>query len=202
MVLTAAADTRKVVGAPAAAMRNPAIEGAITRLLPKAMEISGTAERNSGRGSRRGKNAARAGSSMAADSPHQKCSQREVPQLRHAEHRRHADHDHCDRGIDLRDADELARIDAIGQHAAQQRQGELGHETAKMDKAQLRLRSRDLEGEPSQRERKHMLADNLRDQGQPVKAKVAHPQREEGIGFLFHRPITHFQCVNSGPPSP
>ena len=69
MVLTAAADSRKVAGAPAAAMRNPAIEGAITRLLPKAMEISGTAERNSGRGSRRGKNDARAGSSMAADSP-------------------------------------------------------------------------------------------------------------------------------------
>ena len=69
MVLTAAADTRKVAGAPAAAMRNPAIEGAITRLLPKAMEISGTAERNSGRGSRRGKNDARAGSSMAAASP-------------------------------------------------------------------------------------------------------------------------------------
>ncbi len=69
MVLTAAADTRKVAGAPAAAMRNPAIEGAITRLEPKAMEISGTAERNSGRGSRRGKNDARAGSSMAAASP-------------------------------------------------------------------------------------------------------------------------------------
>ncbi len=109
-----------------------------------------------------------------------------MPQLRHAEHRRHANEDHCDRGIGLRDADQLARIDAIGQHAAQQRQGELGHETAKMDKAQLRLRSRDLEGEPSQRERKHLLADNLRDQGQPVKAKVAHLQREEGIGFLFH----------------
>ena len=70
MVLTAAADSRKVVGAPAAAMRNPAIEGAITRLLPNAIEISGTAERNSGRGSRRGKNDARAGSSMAADNPH------------------------------------------------------------------------------------------------------------------------------------
>jgi hypothetical protein len=33
-----------------------------------------------------------------------------------------------------------------------------------MDEAQLRLRSRDLEREPSQRERKHMLADNLRNQ--------------------------------------
>ena len=109
-----------------------------------------------------------------------------MPQLRHAEHRRYANEDHCDRGIGLRGTDELARVDAIGQHAAQQRQGELRHETAKIDKAQLRLRSRDLEGEPPQRERKHLLADNLRDQGQPVKAKVAHPQREEGIGFLFH----------------
>ena len=77
------------------------------------------------------------------------------------------------------------RIDAIGQHATQQRQGELGQKTAKMDKTQLRLRSRDLEGEPSQRERKHLLSANLRDQGQPVKAKVAHLQREERIGFFF-----------------
>jgi hypothetical protein len=26
----------------------------------------------------------------------------------------------------------------------------------------------------------------LRDQGEPVEAKVARLQREEGIGFLFH----------------
>ncbi len=104
----------------------------------------------------------------------------------HAEHHRHSDDDHSDRGIGLRGTDQLARIDAIGQHAAQQRQRELRHETAEIDKAQLRLRSRDLEGEPPQRERKHMLADNLRDQGRPVKAKVAHRQREEGISFLFH----------------
>jgi hypothetical protein len=69
MVLTAAADIRKVAGAPAAAMRKPAIEGAITRLEPNAIEISGTAERSSGRGSSRGKNDARAGSSMAPASP-------------------------------------------------------------------------------------------------------------------------------------
>jgi len=31
-----------------------------------------------------------------------------------------------------------------------------------------------------------MLADDLRDQGQPVKAKVAHSEREEGVGFVFH----------------
>ena len=116
----------------------------------------------------------------------QKRAERKVPQLRDAEQRYHADHDHRDRGIDLRDADQLARVDAVGQHAAQQRQGELGHETAKMDKAQLRLRSRDLEGEPAQREREHMLADDLRDQGQPVQAKVAHAERKERIGFVFH----------------
>jgi hypothetical protein len=55
-----------------------------------------------------------------------------------------------------------------------------------MDEAQLRLRSRDLEGEPSQREREHLLADDLRDQGQPVKAEVALPQCAQGIGSLFH----------------
>ena len=116
---------------------------------------------------------------------HQECAQREVPQLRHAEHRRHADDDHRDRGIRLRAADQLARIDAIGQHAAQQRQGELGHETAKMDEAQLRLRSRDLEGEPAQREREHVLADDLRDEREPVEAEVAHLERGEGIRFVF-----------------
>ena len=109
-----------------------------------------------------------------------------MPQLRHAEHRGHANHNHRERGSDLRGADELARIDPIGQHAAQQHQGELGHETAKVDEAQLRLRSRDLEDEPPQRERKHVLADDLCDQGEPVKAKVAHAQREQGIGFFFH----------------
>jgi len=88
--------------------------------------------------------------------------------------------------LDLRDADEPARIDAISQNAAQQRQGELGHETAKKDEAQLRLRSRDLEGEPAQRKGKHVLADDLRDQGQPVEAKVARLQREKGVGFVFH----------------
>ena len=65
--------------------------------------------------------------------------------------------------------------------------GELGHEAAKMDEAQLRLRPGDLEGEPPQREREHVLADNLRDEGQPVKTKAAHLEREEGIGFFFHR---------------
>src|SRR6185436_14254038 len=85
----------------------------------------------------------------------------------------------------LRDTDQLACIDAIGEHAAQQGQGELGHETAQMNKTELRLRARDLEREPSQRECKHMLADDLRDQSEPVKPKVAHLEREEGIGFLF-----------------
>ena len=117
----------------------------------------------------------------------------QVPWLRHAEHHRHADEDHPGRGHDLRAADEPARIDAIREHAAQQRQGELGHEAAEMDKTQFRLRSRDLEDEPSQRERKHVLADHLRDQGDPVKAKVAHFQREEGIGFLFQQ-RSGFDC--------
>jgi hypothetical protein len=44
----------------------------MTRLLPNAIEISGTAERNNGRGSKRGKNAARAGSSIALERPTRK----------------------------------------------------------------------------------------------------------------------------------
>ncbi|MNC85206.1 hypothetical protein D3C83_07940 [compost metagenome] len=65
----------------------------------------------------------------ARQSP-KKCAEREVPQLRHAEHRSHANHDHRECGVGLRGADQLARIDPIGQHASQQRQGELGHEAA------------------------------------------------------------------------
>jgi len=109
-----------------------------------------------------------------------------VPQLRHAEHRRQADQDHGDGGVDLRGADQLARIDAVGENAAEQRQGELGHEAAQVDETELCLRSGDLEGEPAQREREHVLADDLRHQGQPVIAKIAYFQREEGIGFFFH----------------
>jgi hypothetical protein len=55
--------------------------------------------------------------------------------------------------------DQLARIHAIGQHAAEQRQGELRQETAEMDEPELCLRSRDLEDEPTERECEHVLAD-------------------------------------------
>ena len=42
MVAAPVTETRNVAGAPAAAIKNPAIEGAMTRLLPKAMEMAGT----------------------------------------------------------------------------------------------------------------------------------------------------------------
>ena len=68
----------------------------------------------------------------------------------------------------------------------QQREGELRNEAAQVDQAKLRLRPGDLEGEPAQREGEHVLADDLRDEGQPVKAEIAHLEREQGMGFFFH----------------
>ena len=66
IVAAPAAETKKLVDAPPAAITNPPMDGATIRVVLYAIEMSGTADGMCDRsGSKRGKNAVRLGSSIA-----------------------------------------------------------------------------------------------------------------------------------------
>ena len=83
---------------------------------------------------------------------------------------------------------------------AQQRECELRHEAAQLDQRQLRLRSRDLEGQPAQGETEHLLAADLR---QDVARLRVPKSREQGFDPLGagRRAVTEEGKIGGGAPA-